>query len=72
MMHPELMHIIVAQYHKDLQDLSKPGPVVSPFAEARHAARIELGRALVRLGHLLGGESPRMTPIRDLASGKPA
>jgi hypothetical protein len=71
MMQPELMHIIVSDMQADRR-LEAIEPLVPTFSELGRRARTRMGRALVRIGYMLGGRDLQIVPRRELNLRQPA
>jgi hypothetical protein len=71
MMHPELMHIIVTDMQADRR-LEATEPLLPPVTEPGRTARTLLGKALVRIGYMLGGRDLQAAPSRELDLHQPA
>jgi hypothetical protein len=71
MMHPELMHIIVSDMQADRR-LEATEPLVPTFSELGRSTRTRMGRALVRIGYMLGGRDLQIAPRRELYLRQPA
>jgi hypothetical protein len=66
MMHPEMMHIIVAQMQAERRREAME-PLDMPFTDGIEKLRRGLGKMLISLGVLLGGRVPQVAPTSGAA-----